>query len=144
MRKKFISTAALGLVLLLGVTGCAGNQPVAEACDTVQENLDSLSTDLQGSMEGLASGNEADADAAVEAFSTLEDGLEAATEKIDNAQAEEAMENLGDKVEALGDVMEDAADNATDTQKMQELTDAFKSAAEDVQSATTKLQELCS
>ena len=124
------SLAVAGLLL----TGCAGGQSKADACNVLIEGLDTLQTELSDNVSEL----QADPEAAAKAIDKTADKFSDNVDKISNDEvkktADKADGALGDLSDAFGDYAEDP-ENA-DTSKLQDSATA-------VQDSFQGLQETC-
>lgn len=134
-RTKFASVIGSLAVAGLLLTGCAGGQSKADACNVLIDGLDTLQTELSENVSEL----QADPEAAAEAIGKTADKFSENVGKISNEDVKKSADKadgaLGDLSDAFGAYAEDP-ENAD--------TSALQDSATAVQDSFMDLQKTCS
>jgi len=137
MRKTLpvlIAAAALGLAAL---TGCSGEQSVADACKNAQTTVAEVSSELSTAMSKAGSG---DASAAGESIDKIAAAITKAEGNATNTKVKEALNKLG------GDMADLSAElkKATDPAAMAARADKIQQVSQNLQADGSKLDAICS
>ncbi|KZE90886.1 hypothetical protein [Microbacterium sp. TNHR37B] len=138
------TTSSLSLLLVGGLavaalTGCSGQQSVADACKIAESTVSEVQTDV-ASVSADASAGEFSKVSGL--FDTLKGKLDEASGKITNEEVKTAVNDLSasvDKFATLFDGLEDG-----DMEGLSGKLDQFEPAATAIQDSSTKLGTLCS
>lgn len=151
--------AATGLAIAL--VGCAGGQSTADACKIANDNFAEVQQEVQdnsqAAVDGMMNGEDVDFDSL---FAPVNDALAKTQEEVTNDEVKPVVDNFATSIQGLTDELSgldipNMADfDPTDPEAMAqaeemqaqaaELQTAMQTHTENIQSATTELNEVCS
>jgi hypothetical protein len=136
--KTTLALAVIGGISIATLTGCAGEQSVADACGTAQTVVADLQADLATVSADATAG---DFSKVTATFDKLEGKLDEAAGKVSNSEVKTALSNLSTSVSDFNGLFDGLEDG--DIEGLSGKVEEFQTAATGVQDAGLKLDALC-
>jgi hypothetical protein len=132
-RQKFalVSAAAVAILALSGCSGSAG-QSKAEACNSLQNSMSGVASDLSSGLSSVAN----DPKAATAKLQTISDTFDKSVAKLENAEVKKAAQKADDSLKAMVKAVKDTISDPKNVS-------ALQAAVTPVQTDFTSIGKLC-